>query len=589
MQGDGDRPPSLRAGRVIRWLLFTGVLWVAAAGYLAYDAQGHARNAEASLRRVADVAGGDLAEVDFDAVEIDLIAGSAELAEARRSMSSPILGALRPLPVLGRQLRSAEALIVVSDDLANALQPLVASARVAQDEPNALDRVAFLRDASQQLKRLQEVAASADLGPAENLVGPLADARAELDDQLTSLAVDAAEYETITTGLAGFFEDSIYLVLGANNSEMQLGGGMPLSVGRVAVVNGDFELPGLTPSADLFPVVERPVLDADVEANWGEIIPSNDFRKLNYSMRFADFGGPQALDMWEADTGERLDGVLLIDPFVLDAILGVVGEVELDGEVFTSGGTLNYLLREQYAVFDDGDDDAGDLTGERRDRLSLIANAAVDKLATSSWDPIELLEALRPLARGRHIMMYSDTVEEQATWSALGVAGVVPENGTGVVLINNGGAKLDPFVSLRVTGEEVVRDGERVVTYGIEVENRAPADGLPRYTVGPWRSVGLDAPGTYYGQLAVVVPGYASTAGFTDTLLVSASGPDGPLFLSATRSFAVAPGGTEQFVFEFVLPPDAPSLRLIPSARFPTVSWTWRGEAFTDRVFVDLE
>lgn len=575
--------------RVLRWFFFTGVVWVTVAGYLAYDAQSHARNAEASLRSVADVARGDLADVDFEAVGLELDLGASQLSEARRSISSPVLGVLEPMPVLGRQLKSARALIGASDDLATALQPLVASARAAQNEPNALDRVAFLGDASKQLEDLQLVVATADLGPTENLLGPLADARADLAEQLASLTVDAAEYETITTGLASFFDDSIYLVLGANNSEMQLGGGMPLSVGRVVTVNGDFELPGLTPSAELFPVAERSVVDDDVQANWGQLLPSNDFRKLNYSMRFADFGGPQALDMWEAGTGERLDGVLLIDPFVLDAILSVVGDVEVEGEIFTSGGTLNYLLREQYAVFDDGDDDAGDLTGERRDRLSLIANAAVDKLASSSWDPIELLEALRPLARGRHIMMYSDTVEEQATWSALGVDGAVPENGTSVVLINNGGAKLDPFVSLRVLGEEAVQDGERFVTYEIEVENRAPAAGLPRYTVGPWRSVGLDAPGTYYGQLAVLVPGFSSSAGFADIALVSASGPDGPLFLSATRSFTVAPGATERFVFEFVLPAEAPSLRLIPSARFPAVPWTWGGGELTDRVFVDLE
>lgn len=592
LERDTDRPPEpgpISAGRIVRWLALTAVLWIAAAGYLAYDAQGHARNAEASLRRVADVAGGDLAAVDFEAVEADLGAGRSQLEQARHSISSPIVGALGPVPVLGRQLRSAEALIVVSDDLAGALQPLVASARAAQDEPNALDRVAFLRETSEQLGMLQSLAAEADLGPSENLVGPLFNARQELSQQLAELAVDAAQYETITMGLASFFDDSTYLVLGANNAEMQIGGGMPLSVGRVAIVAGDFELPGLLASAEQFPVPVTPVVDSDVQVNWGWLNPSNDFRKLNYSMRFNDFGGPQALDMWEAQTGERLDGVLMIDPFVLDAILSVVGEVEVEGEVFDSGGALSYLLQEQYAVFDDGDDDAADLTDERRDRLSLIANAAVDKLATSSWDPIELLEALRPLAGGRHIMLFSDRAAEQLAWSELGVAGEVPTNGTSVVLINNGGSKLDPFMTLRVNTSVSDEGDERRVSYDIEVENRAPAEGLPRYTVGPWRTVELDAPGTYFGQLAVLVPGYVSNPAFADSGLASISGPDGSLFLTATRPFSVAPGSTASFTFEFALPASAPTLRLIPSARFPAAPWTWRGEELTDRVFVDLE
>lgn len=584
-----DRPRPLTRKRFGQWCAVTVVLWFAAAGYLAYDAQTHARNAEASLRNIADVAGGDLTDVDFEVIERDLSTGRAELVQARRSITSPLVRALGPLPVVGRQLSSARALIVTSDDLARALEPVVASARIAQNEPNALDRVAFLRDTSEHFDELQAVVAGADLGPSENLLAPLADARIELSQQLADLAVDAEQYEIITRGLASFFDDSIYLVLGANNAEMQIGGGMPLSVGRVAVVNGDFELPGLTPSDDLFPVDPTPIVDADLEANWALVQPTNDFRKLNYTMRFADFGGPQALEMWEASTGERLDGVLLIDPFVLDAILDVVGAVEVEGETFVGGATLGYLLQDQYAVFDDGDDDASDLTDLRRDRLSLIANAAVDKLATSSWDPIELLEALRPLAQGRHIMLYSPDASEQGTWRALGVDGAVPDNGTSVVLINNGGSKLDPFMSLRVDAEFADADGVRSVAYDIEVENRAPADGLPRYTVGPWRTVGLDAPGTYYGQLAVLVPDHASFARFEDIVLLSASGPDGPLLVNATRPISVAPGATERFRFEFTLPVEAPSLRLIPSARFPAVSWSWGGQVVTDRVFVDLE
>ena len=131
--------------------------------------------------------------------------------------------------------------------------------------------------------------------------------------------------------------------------------------------------------------------------------------------------------------------------------------------------------------------------------------------------------------------------------------------------------------------------GERLVRYDIEIENRAPRDGLPRYTVGPWRTVGLDAPGTYYGQLAVLVPAYASSAQFDGAVPLAASGLDGVLFINATSSFTVAPGTTQRYSFEFSLPREAPSLQLIPSARFPFVPWSWSGRDLTDRVFVDLE
>ena len=52
------------------------------------------------------------------------------------------------------------------------------------------------------------------------------------------------------------------------------------------------------------------------------------------------------------------------------------------------------------------------------------------------------------------------------------------------------------LIDSEATGSDT--EQSRVVRYDIEVENRAPADGLPRYTVGPWRSIGsypfCDAP-----------------------------------------------------------------------------------------------
>ncbi len=580
--------PRLNTSKIARWLLVTLALWLLVAGYLVFDAQRHARNAEDSLRRVADVAGGDLSGVDFAAVQSDLAAGSEELSAGRRSIMSPVVRVLGPLPIVGRQLASARALITTSQDLADALTPLVASARIAQEEPNALDRVAFLQDTSRDLAELRRVIDGADLGPSDHLVGQLADARLELAERLANVNDDAASYEVITRGLASFFSESTYLVLGANNAEMQIGGGMPLSVGRVVIVDGDFELPGLAPSSSLFPVAANAVVDSDVEDRWDFVQLTNDYRKLNYSVRFGEFGGPQALEMWEADTGERLDGVLSIDPFVLDAILSVVGSVEVEGEIYAGGDTLLYLLREQYEVFDDGDDDAGDLVEERQDRLSLIAEAAVEKLSTSSWDPIELIEALRPLARGRHLLAYSDRPAEQAAWAALGIDGSIPSNSTGVALINIGGSKLDPFLSVDVDAS-VDSDGEtQTISYTIQLSNMAPSEGLPRYTIGPWREVGLAGPGDYRGHLAVYVPGYASEAGFDTPTGLSASGPDGDVFLNVTRPFELASGESRTFEFHFTVPDTGVPLRLIPSARFPATSWTWSGETFTDSVVRDL-
>ena len=156
-------------------------------------------------------------------------------------------------------------------------------------------------------------------------------------------------------------------------------------------------------------------------------------------------------------------------------------------------------------------------------------------------------------------------------------------------LVNDGGSKLDPFIVLSVVATFEDFDGERVVDYEIEVANRVPDVPLPRYTVGPWSSLGLPEAGTYVGRLAVYVPDSATRAGFEGSVALTARGPDGDLFLNATRQLTIEPGTTQTFRFRFAMPGEGTVLRLIPSARFPASSWVWAGNVLTDRVFVDLK
>ncbi len=100
----GAPTPRSTASRVARWLLVTLGLWLLVAGYLVFDSQRHARNAEDSLRRVADITQGDLSGVDFATVQTDLAAASKDLSAGRRSIMSPVVRILGPVPIVGRQL-----------------------------------------------------------------------------------------------------------------------------------------------------------------------------------------------------------------------------------------------------------------------------------------------------------------------------------------------------------------------------------------------------------------------------------------------------------------------------------------------------
>lgn len=555
----------------------TVVLWIAVSGYLVYSAQARARDGEAALRVVADVIdSGDVADVDFTELRRNMLVGESALADARSAIESPLLLPWRPFPVVGRQLASAGALITTSNDLTEALLPVVEAGETARNDPNALDRVAFLRDVAAKLRTVEAVIAEADLGPSSNLVGPLFDGRAELAEQLGEVSTKATSYRVITEGLASFLDEGRYVLIGANNAEMMLASGMHLSVGQLSLVDGDFELPGLTPSSELFPVRQADLVDSDVADRWGFLSPTNDWRKLGLSARFDQYTGPQALELWRAQNGELLDGAVSLDPFVLDALLGVVGPVEVQGEVISQGGALAYLLIDQYAEFE------LDQQSERRDRLSDLASAVVDAFDSNDWDPVDLLQALEPLANGRHILVYSTDLVEQAAWEELGVAGTLDGSEIGVFLLNTGASKLDPFVALSVDATTRPVEGGVGITYRVSVDNRAPSSGLPPYAVGPWPSLGLPSEGTYRGRVAIYVPGSTRSIEFGPNREVVAFGRDGPVLMAATASFTVEPGTSHTVRIDVTVPAELTEVSLLPSTRFPAVEWAWNGEAFDD-------
>ena len=227
-----------------RWFLFTFLVWLALTSGTLFRAQKEARAGEVALRSVADLS--DPTAIDLDEVAHSLQVGQANLESAEGRLNSSILWPLRPLPFVGRQLASTSALVGTAQDLTEVVGPLITDVQAARNDPNGLDRIAFLRRVADQLGDLEQVIASADLGPEDGLVGPLAEGRAELAAQLVELADRGAAYRVVTDGLAAFLEEGNYLLLGSNNSEMRLGSGMHLSVGRLTTSDGRLDLVDLT-------------------------------------------------------------------------------------------------------------------------------------------------------------------------------------------------------------------------------------------------------------------------------------------------------------------------------------------------------
>ncbi len=551
------------------------MLWSGAVAALLFDAKTELDDGRARLEAAVSIAKSG----QLDEAEAELSSGAASLRAARDDLASPILFPLRFVPVVGRQLRSALAITELGADGASEAERFLDLLDLDSTESGApglqaLDLVA----AEQSLRRIHELLVQPDLGPSDGLVAPLHEARTTVAGLIADYEPSVGSAVVVLRGLRSVETDSSYVVLGANNAEMQLAGGMILSAGEIRFTDGEIEFAGLNSTEDMFPVPVTPVVDDDVDQRWGFLRLTNDFRKLGVSPRFDEFVGPQAVSMWEAETGTAVDGAIMVDTHALSRLLGVVGTVEIDGTTYSEDTLLDYLLREQYAAFGDSDQEQE----RRRRELASVTSAVFDAIIAGPHDTARLVEVIPSLLSGRHLTVYSEVAEQQAAWAEIGADGSTDGRQVGVYVLNLGASKLDPYVAVdvRVT-EETVGDTttlDLVIDIRNEVED---ADRLPSYVVGPWEWIDLDEPGEYLGRLAVVLPGSTTEAAFVSDVPLEVFGPDGQGVVLGTR-FTVRPGGTTTIRLRAQIPSSLESISLVPSTRPRPIVWQWADDVFDD-------
>lgn len=578
-------PPG-RTGRRRRLLVWS-VLVVAALAWLALAGVSLAR---ARSEAAAGIDG--LKQVRADLSPTDIMRGTrlpalrrshAHFARAHDHVRSPFVAPLRILPVIGRQVRSIDALASSAERVVGAgVDAMTASQEllVRRPEPGPA-RVRMLRDLTAIARRARLDVGGIDLGPSQALLGPLARARDDFAEQLGALQRGLADAYYAGRGVSELVEGpSRYLVLAANNGEMRAGSGMLLSAGALTFREGRFHLGAMTSTTGLaLPRGAVPVT-GDLAALWGWTYPSQDWRNLAISPRF-DTTGPLATAMWKARTGDEVDGVIVLDPVALRSLLAVTGPVTVDGREIGEGNVVQQVLLDQYREFNP----TSPAQAERRERLSATARAAIQALDERGWGVSDLLDRLRTAARGRHVLAWSSHPGQQRAWVASGVAGRLTRGSLLVSVLNRNGTKLDQFLAVDATVTTQRAQDGTAVTLTLRLSNTTP-EGLPGYVVGPYPGLGLAAR-EYGGILSVNVPGTARRVRFGAGGAATVAGRDGETAVIA-RDVRLTAGARAEVVIRFDLPEGVDSIRVEPSARIPGIVWHHGPETWNDGAPRDL-
>lgn len=507
----------------------------------------------------------------------DLRAAADSFSAAHSLLSSPLLWPVDVLPVAGRQLRSVQDLSGAAQQVAGAGLTAVQRSQSLLRLPHTAgpERVVVLRRLAALASATHLTLSRVDLGPDQGLIGPIAHERNTFVGDLTQVRTTLARTSAAAAEAADLLQGpATYLLLAANNAEMRSGSGAFLEAGIVTTSDGQFHLANMVPTANLaLPPGTVPV-GGDLEARWGFLLPGVDWRNLGLTPQF-EVNAPLAARMWQADTGQRVDGVLAIDVQSLQEILGVTGPVTTSsGEVVSAANVVQFLLHDQYVG-----ENYGNESGQRVDQLSTLASATLNALENRPYSLRSMVNALSAASAGRHVLVWSADPHAQAVWSKVGIAGQLTSSSLMATVINRGGNKLDPYLavtsSLQLRSNGDVTDGHLTLT----MTNHTPP-GQSQFIAGPYPGLNTRY-GEYVGIATVNLPGYVRHVSTPSARSVVTSGPEGPTLLVGT-SIDIPAGATQTVSYRFVLPEAHGTITVLPSARIPAVSWHANSTYFDD-------
>jgi len=572
---------SKRAGRRRRrWLIVTIVIvavvvWLLVIGTRAMSAYRNDKNGLALLEQVkSNLSPGELTSSQSERL---LDAAHAQFARAQSDLSSPLFAPVTIVPVIGRQFRSVRALSTAAGTVSSVGSSFLSQVHAVLNQPHGAgpERVASLRTMSAISLASARQLDGINTGPSQALVAPLASKYNQFVSQLNEARLRLTRAAGVSAATASILQGpQTYLVLAANNAEMRAGSGAFLEVGTARPEDGSMHLGGLQPSGNL-PLTEGEVpVTGDLERNWGWLHPSLDFRNLGLTPQF-DVTAPLAAQMWTARTGQPVDGVLTLDVAGLRQLLVASGPVQVNGMTVSADNVEQYLLHDQY----DGLTYTSTTSSDRQDGLGALAGVVLSQLQGQSADLKTLATSVSSAVAGRHLMIWSANPADEAAWVVSGVSGSLTPSSVDVSVVNLGGNKLDPYLSVHVAVTTRGSGPNTSVTITTNITNATPA-GESQYIAGPYPD--NPAPyGSYIGLVADNLPARASHITMTGAGPVAVKGAEGPTWAVAAPG-TLDQGASGTVVTKFVMPGDPGGMSVVATARVPPEQWTAGGRTFDD-------
>jgi hypothetical protein len=514
---DGDREPRTRRARTIRWILggcaavvLAGAAWVLITGLLARAQLDDVKNELPQLRKA--LAAGNVSEAR--SISADL---AKHAHRAHQLTSGPAWSISAKIPVIGTPLRTGRTIASASDEVGRQVVPSLL------DLANTLTSSKLRHGSAIDLRPIAGAertltAASSTLTDAADrirnapeswvpFVNSGRQAASKSLDKLRNQVADATRAVDTLLPMLGESKVQRYFVGLQNEAQARGLGGLPGAFAIVTVDRGKLTFTNFENDDRLKHVGVKLDLGADFAKMYRGATPTLNYGDSNFSPHFP-YAARIWAAMWEKETGEHIDGAIVLDPTALSHLLAVTGPATLpSGQRVSSDNIVSLTQKGQYSLFPDD--------AERKPYLIGIADAVSHQLLSGRGDTKSLVRAGARSVKERRLILWSADPAVEANLVRAGYAGVVDGHGapfSGFVVNNASGSKLDYYLKRSMT---YVRTGCGATSSALAtftMTNGAPRSGLPPYVTTRRRN---PPPGyqpgdnslrvTYYGSAGATV------------------------------------------------------------------------------------
>lgn len=400
---------------------------------------------------------------------------ASEVSSMHAKTSGPLWVAASYVPVLGDDIRVARGVVEQADNLMqNALMPAAQSLQ-------GVSLSTLLTDATVDAKTLETV--SAALSQAQPVVEQASSAIDALPqahigkvrdtvDKVRGPIASAAEtlkgfneIAPILPQMLGASGTRNYLLVAQNLAELRSTGDLPGSMGVLTIDNGHISLNEFVPATSLDNEDGGHYGITDEEmAIWGK----NDRlgKHICDTNLIPDFARDSQIwsEWWQDKKGSSVDGVIAIDPVLLQKLLALTGGIEVNGHTLDGTNAAKALLNDAY----------NEMPIDQTDQFfSDVASQAFDHVMGSlgSISLPDLAQTLGDAVGEQHLFAWMANADEQALVEKAGAAGTLGNDSAnpqlGVFISDDTYSKKSWFFSTDTQVRDGTTNADGTTTYHV--------------------------------------------------------------------------------------------------------------------------